>query len=160
MEIEAGQWIVVATTVVIVLIAGVFHFEVLTLLNRWVTRRLHDSMPGHRPRYVLLVVMFALLVAHVLQIWLFAAGFWLLTRSATDAFGAVVGYERFTFLDYVYFSVTNYTTVGWGDLHAVGPLRFLAGTESLSGLLAITWSASFTYLMMARAWRDGETGDS
>jgi hypothetical protein len=154
MHIDAGQLTVIAATVSIVLVAGLLHFEVLAFLNRWASRRTHEPNQGHGPRYVLLVVMFAVLVTHVLQIWLFAAGFWLLTRSSTDAFGAVVGYDRFTFLDYVYFSVTNYTTVGWGDLYAVGPLRFLAGTEALSGLLAITWSASFLYLMMSRTWRD------
>ena len=43
-------------------------------------------------------------------------------------------------------------TLGLGDLSPVGTVRLLAGTESLTGLLLITWSASFTYLEMSRMW--------
>jgi len=149
--INMPQWVVAITTLFIILAAVIFHYEILSLMNRWVYRRVRKAAWGHRPRYTLLIIMFGLLIAHVFEIWLFATGFWVLSRS--DAFGSVVGYDQFTFLDYVYFSVTNYTTVGWGDLHAVGPVRFLAGTESLAGLMLITWSASFTYLIMSRTWK-------
>jgi hypothetical protein len=44
--------------------------------------------------------------------------------------------------------------VGFGDLAPVGPIRFLAGTTALTGFVLITWSASFTYLEMARDWRE------
>ena len=151
--ISMEQWTVVLTTTAIVLAAVVFHYEALSMLNRWACRRMHTSAPGHRRHYTLLIIMFGLLIAHVLEIWLFAVGHWALAESESGAYGSVVGYDEFLFLDYVYFSVTNYTTVGWGDLHASGPLRFLAGTESLAGLMMITWSASFTYLIMSRTWR-------
>jgi hypothetical protein len=37
-------------------------------------------------------------------------------------------------------------------------VRVVSGLESLTGLLLITWSASFTYLEMSRLWdvRRGE----
>ena len=43
--------------------------------------------------------------------------------------------------------------VGFGDLAPVGAVRFLSGTEALTGFVLITWSASFTYLEMERYWR-------
>ena len=46
----------------------------------------------------------------------------------------------------------SYTTVGFGDVTPVGPIRFMAATEALTGLVLITWSASFTYLEMERFW--------
>jgi hypothetical protein len=58
-------------------------------------------------------------------------------------------------LDYFYFSITTYTTLGVGDLHPRGPLRLIAGVESLNGLVLIGWSASFTYLAMGQLWQDG-----
>lgn len=153
MDVSNGmaEWIVTFGTILIVLVAVVFHYEVLSTLNRWACRRMHASAPSHRPHYTLLIIMLALLVTHVLEIWLFAGGYWLL--AANEAFGELTGYDEFGFLDYVYFSATSYTTVGWGDLYAVGPLRFLAGTESLAGFMLITWSASFVYLIMSRTWR-------
>ena len=42
---------------------------------------------------------------------------------------------------------------GFGDVAPVGPIRFMAGTMALTGFVMITWSASFTYLEMARFWR-------
>jgi hypothetical protein len=48
----------------------------------------------------------------------------------------------------------TFTTVGAADAHVSGPIRFLFGTESLAGLLLITWSASFTFLEMERFWRE------
>lgn len=34
-----------------------------------------------------------------------------------------------------------------------GAIRFLAGTEALTGFILITWSASFLYLEMEQYWR-------
>jgi hypothetical protein len=56
--------------------------------------------------------------------------------------------------DVIYFSAITFTTVGFGDLSPVGPIRFLSGTEALTGFVLITWSASFTYLEMERFWRN------
>ena len=57
-------------------------------------------------------------------------------------------------LDAIYFSATTFTTLGYGDLAPVGPIRFLSGTAALTGLVLISWSASFTYLEMERFWRN------
>ena len=65
-------------------------------------------------------------------------------------------YTVATLLELVYLSAMTFTTVGYGDVSPVGPIRFLAGTEALVGFMLITWSASFTYLHMARHWREDE----
>jgi len=57
--------------------------------------------------------------------------------------------------DYIAFSAETYTSLGLGDIRPVGVLRLLAGTETLTGLILIAWSASFTYLAMSRFWRAG-----
>ena len=55
-------------------------------------------------------------------------------------------------LDCAYFSFTTFTTLGYGDIEAVGQLRHLTGIEVLAGLMLITWSASFLFLEMQRYW--------
>ena len=50
-------------------------------------------------------------------------------------------------------SAITYTTVGFGDVVPVGPIRFLSGMEALTGFVMIGWTASFTYLEMERFWR-------
>ncbi len=38
----------------------------------------------------------------------------------------------------------------------MGPVRFITGTEALSGLTFITWSASFTFLEMLKTWNHSD----
>lgn len=67
-------------------------------------------------------------------------------------FGSIEGLLTGTVTDYFYFSLTSYTTLGIGEVHPVGPIRIIVGLEALNGFPLITWSASFTYLMMQRYW--------
>jgi len=95
--------------------------------------------------------IFAVLFLHVIEIWLFGLGYWALLLWPET--GHVVSSASTSFLDSIYLSAMTYTTVGFGDLAPVGPIRFLAGTEALTGFVMITWSASFTFLEMERFWR-------
>ena len=54
--------------------------------------------------------------------------------------------------DYLYFSFAAFTTVGFGDIVPLGPLRLLAGMEALTGFVLITWTASYLYIEMSRTW--------
>ena len=54
----------------------------------------------------------------------------------------------------LYFSAETYTSLGFGDLTPVGPLRMIAGVEALNGLLLIGWSASYAYIAMERFWNE------
>jgi hypothetical protein len=102
----------------------------------------------------MLVVIGACLAAHLLEVALYAMAYAVLLRF--DGFGGIEGLFTGTATDYLYFSLTSYTTLGIGELHPVGPLRLIVGVEALNGFLLITWSASFTYLMMQRYWHPEE----
>ncbi|MFB6261395.1 MAG: ion channel, partial [Thiohalorhabdaceae bacterium] len=66
--------------------------------------------------------------------------------------------EMTTLLDFAYFSVVLYTTVGFGNIIPQGPISGLAGAEAVTGLTLITWSASFTFIEMQQFWgRDERT---
>ncbi|MBL3558936.1 MULTISPECIES: ion channel [Marinobacter] len=145
-----GELVVVSVTALVVSLVVVFHFEVIQLLNRFCPERQPQSRGEFRNRPIILANMFALLIAHVVEIWLFGVAFWYLLDQ--DGLGAINGYAHLSLLDSVYFSAATYTTVGWGDLAATGHVRFLAGTEALVGFMMITWSASFSYLIMGRTW--------
>ena len=104
----------------------------------------------HR-RIGMLLVMFGLLVAHMIEIWIFALGYWIVGSEGLG-FGHIIGFERPGAFDYMYWSSMVYTTVGFGDVIPVGAIRMLAAAEALTGLALITWSASFTFLAMQRFW--------
>lgn len=139
-----GIFIVTLIAAALVLINVLLHYEVLGLLSM-ILRKL--AWVG-RPRIALLIC--GLLVVHIVEIWIFAGG--IMLAEWHGGLGDLKGEHNHGVLDYVYYSSMTYTTVGYGDLFPVGPLRFIAAMESLLGLMLITWSASFTYLEMQRFW--------
>jgi hypothetical protein len=95
--------------------------------------------------------MFAVLGLHVVEIWVFGLVLWALVQW--PACGHIAGDDPLLLADAVYFSAMTFTTVGFGDLAPVGPIRFLSGTEAITGFVMIGWTVSFTYLEMERFWR-------
>jgi uncharacterized protein YhhL (DUF1145 family) len=138
--------LVVAVTALAVAAAVLVHYEGLSLLSRALARR-HESQ---RRRKVLYGI-FGVMALHVLEIWLFGAAVWAVLHYPET--GTVSGVHSVGLLDAVYLSAMTFTTVGFGDLAPVGPVRFLSGTTALTGFVLIAWSASFTYLEMERFWR-------
>lgn len=142
--------LVTVATLATVAAVVVVHYEGLLALGRRHVRRHRNSGEGPDRRSVL-KTMAGLFALHVAEIWMFGLAYWgLLHWPGT---GSVHGAIPARLLECVYLSAMTFTTVGFGDLAPVGPIRFLAGTEALTGFMLITWSASFTYLQMARHWR-------
>jgi hypothetical protein len=128
--------LVVATTVV--------HYEVLKLLSA----RLPDSPIAARRKLV--VVVLGTFVAHAAEIALYAVAMW--ASIALAHVGGLKGSGESLLTASLYFSAETYTSLGFGDLVPTGPLRLMAGVETLNGLLLIGWSASYTYIAMERFW--------
>jgi hypothetical protein len=137
--------LVVMGTAIAVALAVLLHYEGLALLSR---RLVH--VHGQRRRKVL-VGVYGVILLHVAEIWLFGVVFWLLLLLPEA--GALSTVPQPAFLDAVYLSAETFSTVGYGDLAPQGAIRFLAGTEALTGFILITWSASFLYLEMEQYWR-------
>lgn len=142
---DAAHWMTVGVTVGVVLACVLLHYETMSSLTNWLPKL------GAMRRRRMLVLMFVLLMAHVVEIWIFGAGMFGLARLPGT--GSVAGQMHYGLPDYVYFSAVVYSTLGLGDLIPLGAIRFLVGTEALTGFALITWSASFTFLEMQRFWK-------
>jgi hypothetical protein len=140
-----SHWIIVLVTLVLVAAAVGLHYEALERLNDWLPRW---RLPA-RPR--ILVLITCILLVHIAEIWIFGIGIFLVVQH--PELGQVAGAASIKLLDAVYLSTTTFTTIGYGDLTPHGPVRLILGSEGLTGLVLITWSASFTYLEMQRYWR-------
>ncbi len=138
------ELVTVLATLAVVVAVVLLHYEGLHVIGHAIKIRVFH----HRAK--ILVLIFAQLALHVMGISIFAWAAFLLTE--TPEYGAVLPLPRGSYLDFVYFSATIYTTVGFGDFVPAGPLRFLVGMEALTGFVLITWSASFTFLEMQRYW--------
>jgi hypothetical protein len=141
---------VVAVTAIAVLLCVLLHYESFTLFQR-VLSRLNIRVKRRR----ILFLMYGLLTLHVAEVWLFGLGYYVLVGGALGGSGdsRLAGWQGGGLLEFVYFSAVVYTTLGLGDLVPHGAIRFMTGTEALSGFLLITWSASFTFLEMERLWK-------
>lgn len=102
----------------------------------------------HRFRIVLGVL--AALAAHAVEVWIFAIVIYLMHHA--EGWGRLGGNFDGSLAASVYFSFASYSTLGLGDIEPFGEIRFVTGLESLTGLVLITWTASFLYLEMTRYW--------
>lgn len=138
-------WAVLLVAGLVTLACVGMHYETIRFLISF----LHKRSP-RRSRPVLMVVVLLLLVAHLAEATVFALAYMLVESLPADGAGRLVGPYDGSFFDSLYFSLACYTTVGFGDIAPEGPVRLLVGVEALVGLVLITWSASFTFLMMQR----------
>ena len=136
--------IVFIVTAGLVLLAVGVHYEVLRGLSVVVHR-----LPVMRRAHVAIAILGAL-VAHLLEVMLFAIGFYFTVRSGEMGELQGVGHHP---VDMMYFSIITYTSLGYGDVTPAGNIRLLAGVEALTGLVLIAWTASFTFLQMQRFWK-------
>lgn len=144
----AGYWITIFATAFAVVFCVVLHYEGLRLLSD----RLPMPRRHHRRRIVILII--CLLLLHIIEIWIFGGAYYLLLNYGEA--GELLGRTQMGILDCVYYSASVFTTLGFGDIVPIGPIRFMTGTEALSGLTFITWSASFTFLEMLKTWNHAD----
>lgn len=130
------------TTVVVLAVA--IHYEFLYHATRLIPKL------SFKPRLRIIAGVFTALIAHTIEVWLFTLAYYYIQGQGT--LGGLEGSFSGTLFDCVYFSFTTYSTLGFGDIVPVGELRYLAGIESLTGLVLITWTASFLYFEMQRLW--------
>ncbi len=124
------------------------HYEMLRLLSRIIPRL------RIKRRLRVIFGVFGIICAHIIEVWMFGiATFFMLNYGD---FGSLGGNFDGSLIDCVYFSFTNYTSLGYGDIVPYGSIRFLAGLEAITGLSLITWSASFMYLEMTKFWKEDE----
>jgi len=107
------------------------------------------------PRMRVLAVVGSIFIAHIINIWLFGATYYLLHYFELGTLtGPAIEHGKYS-LDLVgcmYFSAVIYSTLGLGDISPEGALRMITGVEALTGFILIGWTVSFTYLAMQKFW--------
>lgn len=132
----------------LVTITILLHYEALYHLAKFL-----PTLKVVTPRYRVLLGVCVIFMCHVVEIWIFAVGYY--GTLQINGMGALVGThvnDASLFLDCVYLSFITFTTVGYGDLVAEGYSRYLTGVEALTGLVLVTWSASFLFIEMQKYW--------
>lgn len=142
-----GEYALVAVIAfAVTALAVIIHYEGL----RWIVRR-NEARRALKHRRTMLKTVYCLLLLHFLEIWVFGIAYWVILKVENTS--VVIGQHAVeNMFDMIYLSATTYSTLGFGDLAPMGPIRLMSGLESVTGMLLVTWSASFTYLEMSRLW--------
>ncbi len=130
--------------IMVVALVVLIHYGFLYQLSRVLPKLKIKS------RFTIGLGVFGALLAHTIEVWVFASAYYWKLKSGV--FGTFEGNFNGSWLDCTYFSFTSFTTLGFGDIVPLGDIRFLVGIESLTGLVLITWSASFLFFEMQRYW--------
>ncbi len=127
----------------LVVISIFVHYEVLRFLSACIP----DLKLAVRVKVLLVVI--GCFFAHTIEVWLYAIAYFLIDLAGL---GSLKGQLHEHFADFLYFSATSYSTLGFGDVYPTGALRLISGVEGINGLFLIAWSTSFTYFVMDRLW--------
>lgn len=128
-------------SVVLLLISVSLHYIALSHVSALIQKWRCPGYPG------LMMAIAAITSVHVVEAALFAGAFWLgddVLRLGSFDIG-----EPMSWMDYFYFSLVNFTTLGRGDIAPSGHLRLIAGLEAFAGFLLITASGAFILQIMA-----------
>ncbi|MCE8546305.1 two pore domain potassium channel family protein [Ruegeria pomeroyi] len=121
-------------------------FVVEVLLLVWCTLllvrlavRLRHLSQAMRTAAVMSVSLVFIVMAHTLQVWLWA-GVWIWSDVLAD------------WNEALYFSLVTYTTLGYGDI-VLGPgLRIFAAFAAVAGLLTFGLSTAYLVALMTRVF--------
>ena len=136
------------TAIILVVVAVHVHLIMFKILAH-----IGQKVGTMKARHIVGPVLIAM-AAHALEIIVFAGGLYGLERTGNYGHLATGGEGSFT--EFVYLSAVTYTTLGFGDITPVGPLRFLVGVESLTGLVLSAWTASVIFVAVQRFGRQLE----
>lgn len=90
-----------------------------------------------RGTFFTLLVVFALIFIHFVEIWLFAFLY--------DFVGA-----QWSFQNALYFSTISYATIGYNDTSIAHEWRMVGALEGVLGVILLGWSTAFFVRVLAR----------
>jgi hypothetical protein len=148
----AAEWIMLGVGLFLLMAGGAYHMGGILLIRR-VTPRVRK-----RPVLGVLLTFWALVILHSSEIAIAAAAYAAVLSvpgagSIAEGYGDSAG-------GLLYFSGTNYATLGYTQQIAYGPVRLLAMLQALGGFMLITWSATFVYSIWADQFRRGNAQDN
>jgi len=127
--------VVISATVLIHTLGLLSVTRLMKSVRRWF--RLHRHEAGRTAAMIATVL--ALFVVHSVEIWA-----WALTYLGLGALSDIDSA--------VYFSLTTFATIGYGDLVLDQQWRLLSALEGISGLILIGWSTAY---LVAASTRHG-----
>lgn len=130
-------------SLLLIITAVAFHYWALGILLKLLPNECGLNRHFLHAVGVLLLVM----CIHLAIILSFASA--MLCASQYMNLGSLGSDGPFNFMDYFYHSAVSYSTLGLSEVPH-GHLKIITAMESLTGIMLLTWSATFFYSVMGR----------
>lgn len=118
----------------------VIHMVGLILLMGFMQARSHRIRPFESPVrqgvFIVMIMLFLVLI-HGIEIWIYT-----LFYTAMGIFPDLG--------ESLYYSISTFTTVGFGDVNIESDWRIVGALESFNGFLLIGWSTAFLVAVIGR----------
>jgi len=92
---------------------------------------------------VMIATSLALMVAHMLEVFVWSLAYAIVNAAPDDA-------------NLVYFAFVNYTTLGYGDVTPLAKWRLLGPMTAMNGVLMFGWSTALIFEVLIKAIRQFE----
>lgn len=142
------EWTVLLSGVAFVLFLGAWHFAWIRLIHRL------GAAGRDRNALAVLFTFWGLFFLHLSEVVLGA-----LVIAFALSFPEVGSLQKdygSTPADLLYLSGVNFSTLGYTEIVASGPVRLLIMLQALSGFMLITWSATLVYSVWGSRYRDAD----
>lgn len=140
MQYSFGSFLIAASMcLVLISLSVLIFYDLMRFVWRWL--RKHE----HQPRTAAVVGIVSVFICHSAVVWMYGITYWVLVEYME--FGQLHGpFDNGRWLiDMIYFSVTTYSSLGFGDVYPTGPIRLIVGVEAINGLILIGWSVTYSY---------------
>lgn len=142
------EWAVLIGSICFVLFLGAWHFAGIRVIHRVAA---HGR---ERNALAVLYTFWGLFFLHLSEVALgaLAMAFALSfpeVGTLQKAYGSAPA-------DLLYLSGINFSTLGYTEMAAAGPVRLLIMLQALSGFMLITWSATLVYSVWGSRYRDSD----
>ncbi len=129
-------------TATALIITTALHYEVLTFISQKAAKKAANRRS--LPAMVIIIIS-----AHLIEIGIYSVIYYI--SDIIFDLGAFNIGETPSAFEYYYFAAETYSSLGYGDIFPTGAMRLIAAIEPLNGILLLTWSGAFLFMLVQKS---------
>ena len=134
LQLALGMGLIVLTVMIHAIV-----LDRLIVFTRFYRPQVQKTFHYRGKEFLLAVIVLGVCGAHILEIWVWAFAYLFIDEIRTLEAA-------------LYYSISTFTTVGYGDIVLSKLWRVFSSIEAANGMLLFGWSTAFIFEVMRRVW--------